>query len=42
MSIIVSLTAINKVKSSASVKDVMIVNYFLDFQIIGPLNKINR
>jgi hypothetical protein len=42
MAVIASLAVVDRVSSSASVEDVVIVDCFLDFQIIGPPNRVNR
>jgi hypothetical protein len=42
MTIIASLIIINRISSSASIEDVVTINYFLDFQVIGPPNRVNR
>jgi hypothetical protein len=42
ITIIASLTIINRINNSASIEDVITINYFLDFQTIGPPNRVNK
>jgi hypothetical protein len=42
ITIIASLTVVNRASSSVSVKDVVIIDYFPDFQVIGSPNRVNR
>jgi hypothetical protein len=42
MAAIASLTIVDRISSSASIEDVIIIDCLSDFQTIGPPNRINK